>query len=489
MTLQIILSALLALMAAALLVVPLVRGAARSARRADYDLQVYRDQLGEMDRDVERGLLTDDQASAARIEIQRRMLAVDAAERPVSGGTSEGSGARRSRFVVAAGLGVMVPVAALVLYGTIGAPGLPDQPHAARESERLGLTTADIARLRDAITSLENQLQATPQNQAAWLLLAENYSTLQKWPQAVAAYNRAVRLGGVTSQVWGALGEAQVMAADGTVVPAARAAFRNLLRADRGDPRARYYIGLGYLQDDEPRKALAVWRQLSATSPPDAPWMPMLRERMAAAGQQYGIAPATVAAIHPLDLHEAEERGEALALEASPDEDAAAAAAAHADAARRGGLSAEELAMVEGMVASLAQRLEENPDDLAGWVRLGRSYAVMGRFDAAAEAYGRAVALDPSSIEARFAHASTLLADARGRGAETPPAFFEAMDAILALDPDNADALFFAGVGAAEGGQPDDARRHWSRLLEVLPPDSPERQEIEDHIRALPPKG
>lgn len=489
MTLQIVLSALLALIATALVVVPLLRGRDRSARRADYDLQVYRDQLGEIDRDVERGLLTETQASAARVEIQRRMLTIDAEERrsTKTPGAAPGHG---PRVVLAVGMAVLVPVAALGVYGSIGAPGLPDSPYAAREQERLGMTAAEVARLREVVTALENQVADTPDNQPAWLLLAENYATLQKWPQAVGAYNRAVRLGGVSGDTWAALGEAHFFANDGQVVPAAQAAFRNTLRANRTEPRARYYLGLGYLQDDQPRKALAVWRQLSATSPPDAPWMSMLRNRMAAAGEQHGIAPVTVAAMHPLDLYDAEQRGEDVGLEASPGEDAAAQAASNADAARSGGgLSAEEQAMVEGMVATLAQRLEETPDDFEGWVRLGRSYAVMGRFAQAADAYGRAVSLRPDDIEVRFSHASTLLADARSREEEPPAAFFAAMNDILSLDADNPDALYFAGMGAAQGGNPEEARRLWTLLLDILPPDSPERSDIEAQIQALPPQG
>lgn len=484
MTLQIILSAVLAFIAAACVVVPLLRRPAGSVRRADYDLQVYRDQLGEVDRDVERGLLTPTQAEAARVEIQRRMLSTDAEDSTAS---APAQGGRSFRVALAVFLGLLVPVGALVLYGAIGAPGLPDRPIAARDGERLGLPDAEIARLREAVPALEARLKADPENQEGWLLLAQAHHQLQQWPQALAAYERVVRLGRVEPETWSSLAEAHTLAAGGDVTAPAQAAFRNALRLDRDEPRARYYLGLARMQAEEPRKAMAIWRQLSASSPADAPWMGMLRQRMAALGQQAGIMPAAIKPVHALDVYDAEQRGEEVALEATPGDDAAAAA----DAAREApGLTAEEQAMVDGMVKQLADRLAANPEDYDGWMRLGRSYGVMKRFEDAAEAYGRAAALRPQDIESRFGRAGALLAQAESTNADRPaPAFFETVRGILAIEPDNPEALYYAGLGAALDGNAAEARRLWTKLLDALPADSPQRDDLEKQLKELPAAG
>lgn len=484
MTLQIILSALLAVAAAALIVVPLLRRPKGSARRADYDLQVYKDQLGEVDRDVERGLLTPVQAEAARVEIQRRMLATDASDTDEAAPADTG---RAFRVALAVILGLMVPVGALVVYGGLGAPGLPDRPIAGREGERLGIPEAEIARLRQAIPELEKRLNAKPQSQEGWLLLAQAHHQLQDWPQALAAYERAVRLGKVEPTVWSSLGEAHALAADGTVGDAAQAAFRNALRLDRAEPRAQYYLGLARMQAEEPRKAMAVWRALSAASPADAPWMPMLRQRMAMLGQEAGVMPAAVKPVHALDLFDAEQRGETVALEATPGDAEAAAADAQRTAP---GLTAEEQAMVDGMVKQLADRLAENPDDFEGWMRLGRSYGVLKRHDAAAEAYGRAAALQPDNVEPRFGQAGALLAQAEAANADRPaPAFFDTVRGILEIEPANPEALYYAGWGAALDGNATEARRLWTQLLDALPADSPQRQDLEKRLQELPAAG
>ncbi|MFA7430844.1 MAG: c-type cytochrome biogenesis protein CcmI [Rhodospirillaceae bacterium] len=483
MTVQIILSVLLAFIAAAFVVLPLLRRPEHSVRRADYDLQVYKDQLGEIDRDVERGLLNESQAEAARVEIQRRMLAVDA-EGGKGGVVDTGRGLRIALAVM---LGVLVPVGAIAVYGTVGAPGLPDRPIAAREGERLGLPEDEIQRLRASVVTLEASTAKDPKNQDGWLSLAEAHSRLQQWPDALRAYDKVIRLGNVEPEVWSSLGEAHVFATDGTVGAPAEAAFRNALRLDRREPRARYYLGLARSQQDEPRKAMAIWREISATSPPDAPWMPMLRQRMGGLGQQAGIMPASVRPVHALDLFDAEQRGEDLDLAATGNDDAAVASTENGEAP---GLSPEEQAMVDGMVKGLAERLAANPEDYDGWMRLGRSYGVMRRFEDAAEAYGRAAALRADDVESRFGQAGALLAHAESSGAEKPPeAFFATVRGILAIEPDNAEALYYAGLGAALDGQTGEARRLWGRLLDTLPADSPQRPDIEQQIRALPPAG
>lgn len=488
MTLQIILSGLFAFVATAFVVVPLLRRPKHSVRRADYDIQVYKDQLGEIDRDVERSLLTETQASAARVEIQRRMLSVDA-----EGGKNApvADTGRGLRIALAIGLAVLVPVGGLALYGMVGAPGLPDRPIAARQAERLGMTEAEVRDLRDSVAALQARMTTKPDDQAGWLELAEGYSRLQDWPQALAAYDRLIRLGGVAPEVWSSLGEAHVFASGGTVSEPAQAAFRNALRLDRAEPRARYYLGLAQSQADAPRKAMAIWRELSATSPAEAPWMPMLRQRMAALGQQAGVMPVSVRPIHALDVFDAEQRGEELALEATGEAAGSAgdAAAAAADAERTApGLTADEQALVDSMVKGLAERLAANPDDYDGWMRLGRSYGVMRRFEDAAGAYAKAAALRPQDVESRFGQASALLSQAEAGGADKPPPEFAVVvREILAIEPENPEALYFAGLGAVVEGDFAAARTHWTRLLDALPADSPNRQDLEQQIRDLPP--
>ena len=87
---------LLSLLAAAALVWPLLRRRKSAPARQDHALEVYRTQLQELERDRDRGLLDDEQAAIARLEVRRRIIAADGAPRQVShGGAAQSGGGSR----------------------------------------------------------------------------------------------------------------------------------------------------------------------------------------------------------------------------------------------------------------------------------------------------------------------------------------------------------------------------------------------------------
>lgn len=149
-------------------------------------------------------------------------------------------------------------------------------------------------------------------------------------------------------------------------------------------------------------------------------------------------------------------------------------------------LSAEErAAMIESMIAGLAARLAEQPDDLEGWIMLGRSYAVLGEAEKSAEAYERAAALDPNDATLKVAQGQALLALGAEEGRGFDPAAREAFEAALRIDPDQPFALYFLGLAAREAGDAEAARAHWRKLLAQMPPDSDEAASLRALIDAL----
>ncbi len=118
----------------------------------------------------------------------------------------------------------------------------------------------------------------------------------------------------------------------------------------------------------------------------------------------------------------------------------------------------------------LAERLKGKPDDLEGWVMLGRSYAALGRPAEALTAYGQAMKLKPddAGILADYADA---LAVSNGRSLEGEPAKY--IDRALKIDPDNLKALALAGTVAFNQGDFAKAVQHWERLVKVGPPEHP----------------
>jgi len=124
---------------------------------------------------------------------------------------------------------------------------------------------------------------------------------------------------------------------------------------------------------------------------------------------------------------------------------------------------------IEAMVAKLAARLEQNPDDANGWAILARSYATMQRFPEAIAAYAKAVALarDDATLLADYAD---LLATSAGRKLEGRP--LELVMQALKLDPNQWKALALAGTAAFDRKDYKTAVAYWEKLLPQLPSDS-----------------
>jgi len=443
-------------LAAALVAWPLLRPPAAPSGRRDYELRVYRAQLEELARERERGLLGAREAEAAKLEVERRMLAADAAASPHTGDRSP-KAARWAIFAL-----IALPLLAAGLYGAFGRPDLPSAPFAGRADERR-LAEADD-RSREQGPSVESMIARLEQRVAeradleAWQRLGQAYELAGRYDDVVRARREALALEG-SAEANAALGEALVMANGGTVTPAAAQAFGRALALDPADPRARFYRGLALLQEGDRQGALDAWVALIESSPGDAPWLPELQRRVTALAADLGIDPAD------LPLPSGPSREQMQAAESMAPE--------------------ERAAMIRDMVAGLAARLEEQPDDIDGWRRLGRSYGMLGEPQKAADAYRQVALALPDDLEAQLDYADALLAAAPD---ELSPAAEQQMRRVLALDPRNPAALFHLGQAAAQAGDAAAARAHWQLLLAQVPADAPERAQIQRLLDQLPPE-
>ncbi|HJO97118.1 MAG: c-type cytochrome biogenesis protein CcmI [Rhodospirillales bacterium] len=350
--------ALLTVVVVGLLVLPLVRPRRPMPPREEYDLAIYRDQLAEVERDAERGLLVGEQAAATRTELQRRILAAAEAE---PGDTASAAHGGRTAVLAL----VVVLAGALGVYGHLGSPNLPGQPLAERR-DALQAVAESRAEMERLIDSLAQKMKESPGNVEGWILLGRSYQSQNRYSDAAEAFRRATDLSDRRVDVLAAYGEARVLARDGTVDPEDLAIFEEILAKDPRDPRARYYIGNFKAQQGDLEGALQSWVDLIATSPADAPWLDEVRERIADAERQ-------------LDL-------EAGSVNPSPAAGAVAASPPKMDEAT-----------IRAMVDGLAEKLKENPDDLKGWLMLARSYEVLGEAEKARHAHARAEALKSQS--------------------------------------------------------------------------------------------
>jgi cytochrome c-type biogenesis protein CcmH len=457
MSLWLALGAMTAL-AAALVAWPLLRPPRQQAGRRDYELRVYRAQLEEVARERERGLLGEREAAAAKLEVERRMLAADAAAHGTHGSRPT-SGARWALALL-----IALPLLAGSLYWQLGRPDLPSVPFAGRADERRLAEgesgQGQLPSVETLIAQLERRVAQSPNDLEARQRLGQAYALAGRHEDSVRAYRQALALDEGSARLHAALGEALVMA-NGMVTPAAEQSFERALALDAADPRARFYRGLALLQAGDRRAAYDAWVALIESSPGDAPWLPELHRRVAALAADLGLDPADVPAPPTA-------RADTAPMEAAEN------------------MAPEDrAAMISDMVAGLAARLEEQPGDLEGWRRLGRSYQVLGEPQKAADAYRRVAEALPDDLEAQQDYADALLVTAPDD--RLVPAVEQQMRRVLALDPQNPLALFYLGQVAAAAGDAATARTHWRRLLAQVPASAPERAQIQRLLDQLPP--
>jgi len=225
---------------------------------------------------------------------------------------------------------------------------LVGRPHLARRAAQ-GIETRDVNGL---VPFLIQRVRKYPTDAKAWRYLAQAYMTAGDARDAARAMAKAIALTGRNDPALDAqYGEALVQAEGGQVSDEAYAAFTAALARDPKNPAARFFLGLGKAQRNDRAGAIALWQSLLADMPANSPVHDMLVDRLAQLrAQQEGAAPNPRA-----------------------------------------------------MVAMLAARLKQDPDDALGWVRLIHAYTVLGETDAARKALASARAAFKDNKDAQTA--------------------------------------------------------------------------------------
>ena len=127
---------------------------------------------------------------------------------------------------------------------------------------------------------------------------------------------------------------------------------------------------------------------------------------------------------------------------------------------------------VERMVASLAARLDQEPDNMEGWVMLARSYRTLSRPNEAEGAFDHAAASLDGNAELLAEYADTVTFNAKGQFTTKSMML---IDKALKADPNHPMALWLAGTAAFRNNDFDRAVAVWTHMQEFLPPGSTTR--------------
>jgi cytochrome c-type biogenesis protein CcmH len=379
----------LALLAAIVLIRPLIAARGDVPARGARDAQLYRDQLDEIDRDLERGTIGASEAEGARAEISRRLLGATAR----AGDEAPAAPAPRGTSVLLAGLALVgAPALAFGIYASLGAPSLPDQPFADRIAapalaDRPSQAQAEAAfapepasppadggkDYAELVAQLESMVAQRPDDVEGRRLLANAYMRLGRHGEAWRAYEALIALlgGAAEPDLFGMQTEAMVMAAGGYISPEAEQVLADAVHHTPSAPSVRYYTGLLQAQYGDIPGAIATWQKLRDEAPADAPWAQFLDGMLAAA----------------------------RAALAGPGQQAPGPSAAEVEAA--GSMSPEERqAMIGSMVARLEDRLTTEGGTVEEWLRLINAYVQLGKPDEARRAYALGAAALDGTTEA-----------------------------------------------------------------------------------------
>ena len=269
----------------AVVVWPLIREQQDSREEADFDIEVFRDQLTEVVREHDEGRLEYAEAEAAKAEISRRILAADTARRQQSHAIS-----RQPAAAVA--LAAILIGSAVSAYLYTGSPGQPSRPFAERaeerkqHAERQNRGRMDLASLANR---LKKRLEKDTDSVEGWQLLARTYMTMGKFAEAVPTFERLMALRPGDAGTYAAYAEAITLAANGSVTPKSRAAFEQALSKDAEEPTSRFYLGLADWQSGEYQQAYDRWISLMGDTRADAPWAEVLQQRLTEASEKLGL--------------------------------------------------------------------------------------------------------------------------------------------------------------------------------------------------------
>src|SRR3989338_6295900 len=269
MILFLIACAVLLIVALLFVVLPLwfKSGNFNNVLRDEANLEILRDQSAELEADLRNGLLTQDAYEQGKRELQARLL--DEVKPPDSPASTSLNPAK----ILALLLAVLLPVASVLLYIKIGNIDalLPQQLSGAAEG-------FGVLRSEAALQELEKKLEQQPENADGWWTLARSYSEMQRFPDAVRAFEQLVKLVPNEAQLWASYADVYAMNNNRSLLGEPTRLLDKALELDGKNTFALALSGSAAMERGDYAAAITHWQNLLNLMPPDNPEMQMIRD-------------------------------------------------------------------------------------------------------------------------------------------------------------------------------------------------------------------
>lgn len=270
MTLFWIFCAVLVIVALPFVMLPLWRDTASNddVLRDAANLEILRDQSAELDADLQNGLLTQEAYDQGRRELQVRLLdEVKTTEAPVRA-------PRNPAKILALVMLVLVPLGSVLLYRELGNPKALLPP----AEQTVAADGFGVIRSEAALQELESKLVKLPENPDGWLTLARSYKELQRYDDAVRAYEQLVKLVPNEAQLWTDYADAKAMSNGQSLLGEPTKYLNKALELDANNTTALALSGSAGMERGDYVTAITDWQKLISLLPPDYPDVQMIRD-------------------------------------------------------------------------------------------------------------------------------------------------------------------------------------------------------------------
>lgn len=261
MTIFWIICAVLVLVALLFVVLPLWRSSQKNnaVLRDTANLEIFRDQIAEMDADLRNGLLTPELHEQGKRELQSRMLeeVKQEADTPVV--------ARNPLKILAIVLAVLLPLASVGLYWVIG-----NRNALSPEASMAATGGFGGKSLPDAVKMLEEKVAKDPSDGESLLLLARSYGELDRYAEAARTYEKLTETITDEAWIWADYADMLAMVHGQKLAGPPTKLIEKALAIDPNHPKSLALAGSAAMERGDYPAAIKYWERLLKALPPES---------------------------------------------------------------------------------------------------------------------------------------------------------------------------------------------------------------------------
>ena len=270
-----VICALLLVIALAFVLPPVLQHSSESQRgiedeRKQANIAVYRDQLSELEADLQNGIVSQEQYAQDRDEIERRLLedvatTAKSKEKPAT----TPAGAKLTAYA----LGIGLPLIAVIFYSAVGTPKSITNTAVATQSSNATATAPSErtqAQIEANVAKLAERLKSNPSDAQGWTMLARSYSSMERYADAVNAYAKATELTPKDADLWAEYAFTTAMANGRSLEGKPMELIDRALKVDPNNAKALQLAGSAAFQAKDYKKAVDYWERVLKQVPPNS---------------------------------------------------------------------------------------------------------------------------------------------------------------------------------------------------------------------------